>query len=291
VLTTLIRAARLVPRSIALAITGTLAKVAWYLAPGLRRQMRASLAVAFPDLPQGERDAIARASLVHLGWGAAEMVTLPRWFSRLDEYVDLSPEARATVERAAARGKGVILVLGHIGNWELTCRIARFLPSSAVIAKRSWHVRIDDLAERSRAGTGVQTFWRNDASTARDMLRLLKSGGGLGILIDQDIRDVQSVFVPFFGRPAATPRSAADLALRFGATVLVVTCHRRGPRAGDGHLVEVKEIPYDPEPADLEAESVRLTAACVAEQERAIRRHPGEWVWMHERWKRSPPAA
>ena len=96
------------------------------------------------------------------------------------------------------------------------------------------------------------------------MLRLFKQGGTLGILIDQDIREVQSVFVPFFGRPAATPRAAADLALRFGATVLVVTCHRRGARPGDGHRVEVVEVPYDAAPADREAEVIRLTAACVA---------------------------
>jgi len=99
---------------------------------------------------------------------------------------------------------------------------------------------------------------------------------------------VQSVFVPFFGRLAATPRAAADFALRFDATVLVVTCHRRGPGASDGHRLEVTEVPFDPAPADREAEAVRLTAACAAVQEAAIRRYPTEWVWMHQRWKTRP---
>jgi KDO2-lipid IV(A) lauroyltransferase len=122
------------------------------------------------------------------------------------------------------------------------------------------------------------------------MLKLFRQGGALGILIDQDIADVQSVFVPFFGRLAATPRAAADLALRFGAAVLVVTCHRRGPRPGDGHCLEVEEVPVRAEAVDREAEVVRLTAACAAVQERAIRLHPEEWVWMHQRWKTRPPA-
>jgi KDO2-lipid IV(A) lauroyltransferase len=251
--------------------------------------MRASLAVAFPGEEQARRDAIARSSLVHLGWTAAEVVTMPSWAQRLDQYVEASPEAVATVERAVSRGKGVILVLGHVGNWELTCRLSRHVQPNATIAKRSWHVRLDDLVADARAANGVQTFWRNDRSTARDMLKLLKGGGTLGILIDQDISDVQSVFVPFFGRLAATPRAAADLALRFGAAVLVVTCHRRGPRPGDGHRLEVVEVPYDAAPPDPEAEAIRLTAACAAVQEQAIRRHPTEWVWMHQRWKTAPP--
>jgi KDO2-lipid IV(A) lauroyltransferase len=101
---------------------------------------------------------------------------------------------------------------------------------------------------------------------------------------------VQSVFVPFFGRLAATPRAAADFALRFGTPVFVVTCHRRGPRRGDGHRLELTEVAYDPQPPDREAEVVRITAACTAVQEAAIRRHPDEWVWMHARWKTRPAA-
>lgn len=287
----LVRLLALVPREAALAVGGLLARVAWKLSPGMRRDMRASLAAAFPEKGEVERDAIARASLVHLGWLGAEMLTLRAWSARLEEYVD-APEAELeALRRGVALGRGVILVLGHIGNWELTCRVAGDVKPTAVIAKRSWHPSLDRAAERVRAAVQVQTFWRSDAATARDMLRLLKGAGTLGILIDQDIRDVQSVFVPFFGRPARTPRAAADLALRFGAAVFVITCHRRGTRRGDGHRLRIEEVAYDRTPADREAEVVRLTAACVALQEQAIRRHPAEWVWMHQRWKSRPPSA
>jgi KDO2-lipid IV(A) lauroyltransferase len=135
--------------------------------------------------------------------------------------------------------------------------------------------------------TRRQMLWREDPSTARAMLRTFKQGRPLGILIDQDTR-VQSVFVPFFGRPAATPRGAADLALRFGAPVLAGWCRRRGPRAGDGHVVDFVEIPYDPDPSDRDAEAARLTVACTAALEAAVRATPAEWVWMHERWKTQP---
>jgi KDO2-lipid IV(A) lauroyltransferase len=279
----------MLPLRIGLVLGGVLGRVAWLLSSRMRRDMRASLAAAFPEKDDAEREAIARASLVHLGWIGGEVITMPGWASRMDDYVEASAETVATMERAVSRGTGVILVLGHIGNWELTCRLSRYVQPNAVIAKRTWHRSLDALCERARAGNRVETFWRDDAATGRNMLRLLRQGGTLGILIDQDIRDVQSVFVPFFGRPASTPRAAADLALRFGATVLVVTCHRRGPGRGDGHRLEVVEVPYDPSRTDREAEVLRLTAACVAVQEAAIRRHPAEWVWMHQRWRTLPP--
>lgn len=286
----LVRALMLMPFGLALALGGLLGRLAWALSPRLRRDMRASLAVAFPEKSQAERDAVARASLVHLGWVGGELVAMRRWTGRVDEYVEVPAEAVAVVERASARRKGVIIVLGHIGNWELSFRFSRYLAPAATIAKRSWHARLDALAEQFRAQNGVETLWRDDPGTGRALLRLFKRGGGLGILVDQDIQDVQSVFVPFFGRPAATPRAPADLALRFAAAVLVVTCHRRGPRAGDGHRFEVVEVTYDPAPPDREAEVLRITAACAAAQEQAIRRHPAEWVWMHQRWKTRPPA-
>ncbi len=283
-----IRAMMLVPLPIATAIGAALGRAAWVLSGRLRRDMRASLAIAFPERSAAERDAIARASLVHLGHVGGEVITMRQWAARLDERVEASPEAVATVERAWARRKGIIFVLGHIGNWEVTSRLSRYVQPNAAIAKRSWHRSLDAFVERFRAEHGVGTFWRDDPATGRSMLKLFKQGGALGILIDQDISDVQSVFVPFFGRLAATPRAAADLALRFGAAVLVVTCHRRGPRVRDGHRLEVEEVAADAGAPDREAEVVRVTAACAAIQERAIRRHPAEWVWMHQRWKTRP---
>jgi Kdo2-lipid IVA lauroyltransferase/acyltransferase len=289
VIVAFIRLLMRMPLRVGLALGGALGRLAWFLSPRMRRDMRASLAAAFPEKSDTERDAIARASLVHLGWVGGEVITMRQWAPRLEDYVEAPAEVVATVGRAVARGKGIVLVLGHIGNWELTCRLSRLVQPNAVVAKRSWHASLDALAERSRAEHRVATIWRDDPATGRAMLKLFKDAGTLGILIDQDIRDVQSVFVPFFGRLAATPRAAADLAIRFGATVLVVTSHRRGPRPGDGHRLEVVEVSYDAAPADREAEVVRLTAACAAVQERAIRRHPAEWVWMHQRWKTAPP--
>ena len=257
----------------------------------MRRDMRASLALAFPEKDEAERDAIARASLVHLGWVGGELITMRSWAPRMDDYVEAPAEAIAIVEARGGAGQGDYP--GARAHRELGAhrpplplRPAERRDRQAELARQPRRAR-RGRPRRNRVGT----LWRDDPSTGRAMLRLFKQAGTLGILIDQDIRGVQSVFVPFFGRLATTPRAAADFALRCGAAVLVVTCHRRGPRPGDGHRLEVVEVPYDRAPVEREAEVVRLTAACVAVQEQAIRRNPAEWVWMHQRWKSSPPAA
>jgi KDO2-lipid IV(A) lauroyltransferase len=187
------------------------------------------------------------------------------------------------------RKKGMVYVTGHVGNWELSGRrIARFCGESAVIEKAGHDRRLNALAEELRATGKMETLWREDPATGRAMIRFLRSGKSLGILIDQDT-SVQNVWVPFFGRTAATPRAAADLALRFGSAVVVGTLHRKGEGPDAGHLLELIEVPYDPAPADKEAEVLRITAECSRLLEEAIRRHPAEWVWMHERWKSRPP--
>jgi len=284
-----VRLFSLLPLRVALAVGTAVGRLAWLVARGTRRQMLAQLAIAFPEKTDAGREAIARASLVHLAWLAAEVVTLPRWRGRLEAYVGLAPGTEDVMRRAMAAGRGCVFVTGHVGAWELLPqRVPRIGPwPAASIAKATIDPRMNVLIEEARRAGGVETLWRENPSTARAMIRCFKRNELLGILIDQDT-DVQSVFVPFFGRLASTPRAAADLAIRFKAPVVVATIRRRGPRPGDGHEVSAVAIPYDPGAPDTEAEAVRLTAACSAALEAAIRRSPAEWVWMHERWKTRP---
>jgi KDO2-lipid IV(A) lauroyltransferase len=249
--------------------------------------MLAQLATAFPEKSRHEREAIGRASLVHLAWLAAEVATLRSHRHRIREYVTFAPGAEARLRAAAAQGRGLLYVTGHLGNWELMAqRVASDIPS-ATIARTGNDPKLTEVIGRARGEGRVETLWREDPGTARAMIRCFKQGKLLGILIDQDT-NVQGVFVPFFGHPAFTPRGAADLALRFKVPVLVGWCRRRGPAPGAGHEIEIVEMPYDPEPPDRDAEAVRLTAACTSMLEEAIRRNPAEWVWMHERWKTAP---
>lgn len=284
-----LRLVALVPLRLGLRIGGWGGVLAYHLLGKTRALALTHLALAFPEKPEAERRAIARQMFVHLARSAMEITSIEQWDDRLTDYVQQrDPEL---LKAAVAQGKGVVFVTGHLGNWELMARlVARVGAPVSAVAKRGGDARLMGLIEAWRSSGGVTTLWREDPSTARALLRVFKEGRVLGILVDQDTK-VQGVWVPFFGRPAYTPRAPADLALRTGAPVLVGTSHRRGQNPGDGFLFEVTEVPYDPRPADREAEVVRITAACQAVMEEAIRRHPADWVWMHERWKTPPPGA
>jgi len=276
------------PLPAALALGELLGRLGHLFAGKTRRLALAQLAAAFPERSEAERRGLARACFLHLGRSTMEVIAVRRIDPRLDEYVAFAGQGEALLQEVMGRGRGMVFVTGHLGNWELLARrIARAGVPNAVIAKAGWDAKLNAMAARIRSAGGVTTLWREDASTGRAIIRTFREGKALGILIDQDTR-VQGVFVPFFGRPAFTPRAAADLALRFGAPVVVGTCHRAPPGGRARHVLELTELPFDPKPTDREAEAVRLTAACTAVLEQAIRRSPAEWVWMHERWKTRP---
>jgi KDO2-lipid IV(A) lauroyltransferase len=281
-----IRLLSFLPLRPALALGTFVGWAAYHLAGKTRRLSLRHLGMAFPERTEAERKALAKAMFVHLGRTALEIVTIRSYDDRLESYVQLTPPT--LLQDVIDRGKGMVFVTGHLGNWELLARrIARAGIPNAVIAKAGHDQALNALAEAFRAEGGVTTLWRENPDTGRAIIKTFRQGKALGLLIDQDTR-VQGVFAPFFGRPAWTPRAAADLALRFGAPVMVGTIHRKGPRRSDGHVLEVTEIPFSGDPPDREAEVVRLTAACSAVLEAAIRRHPTEWVWMHQRWKTRP---
>ena len=271
------------------AVGGLIGRVAWWVGRSDRELALAHLAFAFPEKSNEERRAIARATFLHYGHGAAEAAQMPRIDRRLERYIGFAGDGEAMLRGASQAGKGFIFVTGHLGSWELLARrIVRAGVPAIVIAARSWDRRLDDMVEAFRLRGGVPTLFREDPGGGRKLLRSLREGMALGILIDQDTK-VQSVFVPFFGHLASTPRAAADLALRFGCPVFVGWSRRRGPKAGDGYVLEVEPVPYDPAPADKDAEALRITAHCTARMEQAIRMAPEQWVWMHRRWKTKPP--
>jgi KDO2-lipid IV(A) lauroyltransferase len=269
----------------ALALASLASAVGWRLAGGTRRRMLASLAIAFPDMPPEEREALGRRSLRHLAWLAAEMLAVRSFDADLDRYVTFVPGAEARLRELMAGGRGLVMVSGHVGHWELLARrLVRAGIPCATVARSGTSPVLHALLSGCRARSGFEVLLRDDPGTARAIIRTLRQGKLLGLLIDQDTA-VQGVAVPFFGRPAWTPRAAGDLALRFRAPVAVIWSRRRGPRAGDGHELSVERVDYDAGAPDREAESLRITAACTALLEKAIRERPEEWVWMHERWK------
>jgi len=257
-----------------------LGRLAWTISPRDRTRSLEHLGIAFPALELAERTHLGRAAFAHFGTMLGETLWLAE---RGPDEVERRVELRGwqEIESARAAGRPILVLTGHCGNWELlaaalNCRGLRM----AVVARELHEPGFQEALLAFRARFGSRTILRGTPGAARELLRTLRSGGALGMLIDQDTR-VDGVWVEFFGRPAWTPAGAADIARRFSAAVLPAFIERRP----DGsHLATIGA------PLDLPEDPVAATQRMTAEIEAQIRRRPEQWVWMHRRWRRRPDA-
>jgi len=194
-------------------------------------------------------------------------------------------EFRRRCEEALARGHGLIGVSGHFGHWDLTAALftACCRGEAVCVARRYEHEGYQRLIERLRSRLGIRV--RSQEESLAPVLKLLKRGGSLGLLPDQDFKQLRDgIFVEFLGRPAYTTTLPAELALRTGAPIIVATTHR------DGDRIRVDSSPMaSPEEFRLLPDPTRaLTEWWSRELERRIRAHPEQWVWLHRRWRTTP---
>jgi len=274
-----IRALGILPAGVARRVGAALGRLAHALAAGERRIARRQLAAALSS-DEGSRRVrtLTRGVFVHLGVNAAELCRLMRRPGDRRRIV-LEDGSRRALDAALAGGRGAVFVTGHVGSWELmAAELARLGYPISTVAKESYDPRFTRFLEEARSRLGVEVILRGRPGAAAAMLRALRCGRVLGILVDQDT-EVPSVFVPFFGRPARTPVGAALLARRTGAPVVVGTIRRS---AAGHHAIRVE--PFLPEVDDE-----RTTAAMTSALEQRIRRHPSQWVWFHRRWRSPPP--
>jgi len=246
-----------------------------------RRRALDHLELAFPELDPGERRELLRRAARHLGTTLGEIAWL--WRASPEEVARRC--AITGVEQLGSDSGGWVLITGHCGNWELlNARIGVAGVPMAIAVREVFDPRLDRMAHTLRARFGATVIPRGRLA-GRLLVKALITGRTLGLLIDQDIRDIPGCFVPFFGRLAWTPSGAASLALKSGRPLAPAFIHR----LPDGsHRVEIQTPLATPEGGTEEERVAALTAAATAAIERQIRAHPEQWVWMHRRWRTRP---
>ncbi|MGH9369490.1 MAG: lysophospholipid acyltransferase family protein [Thermoanaerobaculia bacterium] len=253
-----------------------------------RRILLANLARAFPEKSGEELRRIARESVENLGAALFELLDVSRW-SVEDLRACVSYGGVENLESARARGRGVILLSAHFGSWELGALAAGLLgqPISSVVRPLD-NPRLEAELARRRSRFGNRVIAKKEA--LREMLRAMRDGETVAILLDQNVLPEEATFVPFFGRLAATTPSVALLQRKTGAAVVPVFTWPEGN--GRYRLVFEKPILAE-EFASVEggrAEQARRATARYAEvTEEAIRKRPAAWLWLHDRWKTKPP--
>jgi len=274
----------LLPRPVARWIAARVAALLFRMWPAWRRITLFNLGLAFPDWPEQERRRVMNLMVRNLGWMAAEFAHFPRYTRKnIERTVILDGfENFAAAER---RGKGVLFLTGHFGAWELK-PFAHALYSKPLhfLARTIDNSRVDALINHYRRLSGNQPIMKNES--ARVALRVLRQGGVVGVLADQNTAHEEAVFVDFFGIPAAATTGIARLARHTGAAVVPVYTY------WDSALGKYR-LRYDPalelkRTDDLETDIHNYTAQFTKVIEDYIRRFPDQWVWMHRRWKNRP---
>ncbi len=197
------------------------------------------------------------------------------------DYIELDGASRAL--DIYMKGRGGILVSGHLGNWELLGHALGYMGLPANVLARPLD---NPLIERYILGVreiGMQSIIVKRGSGAL-VERILREGGFVSLLFDQDAGS-RGAFVPFMGRLASTWRSPALLSMRTGSPVLPGCCVRRK----DGtFLLHVGQPVYPVDTKDVSAETLRITSEVTRQLEEWVRCYPEQYLWLHRRWKSRP---
>jgi Kdo2-lipid IVA lauroyltransferase/acyltransferase len=262
-------------------------KLAYMLAGNLRRTAAINLRIAFPEKSDEERAQLLRETFDNLGrlLGLFSQMS-SRSLDELKELVEV--QGWENVEAAkAVHGERVILYTGHLGAWELTSFGFSMMDYPfTFLVRRIDNPRVEELVDRVRRKFGNQTM--DKLSAARSMLKMLRSGeSSIGLLPDLNTLDDEAIFVDFMGVPAATTFVVAKMAVRL-KTPLVPVFAPWSEEKGKYLLIVEPAIPVETT-GDEEEDIRQLTIKFTQRIENQIRQYPGQWLWVHKRWKTRPP--
>ena len=257
-----------------------------YLRAGRRRReiARENLRRAMPDLEAARVEETVRRCAENFGTVFFDFLAAAR-LEREDLLRRVAMEGSDHYLRALERGRGVFLLSAHFGNWEIGALAAGLLaqPIASVVRPLDNPCLEQDLA-RQRGIFGNRIIAKNNA--AREVLREMRAGGTVAILIDQNVLAREAVFVPFFGRLAATSPALARFQIKTDAAVVPVFCR---PRGEGRYALKFEPAILLAGLPETERTVEGLTARYTRIVEEAVRAEPSLWLWMHNRWRTRPP--
>jgi len=254
------------------------AKVLDLAVPRLRRTARRNLEWAYPDKTPAERESIVNEvfrSIARLLYAFARFPQIHReniseWirYEGLEHYLD-----------AKKSGRGVLVATAHFGNWELSAFAHALMTEPMQVMVRPLdNPAIDRLVEKRRQLSGNRLISKRDA--ARAVLRALQANQAVGVLIDQNTSADEGVFVDFFGVPACANTGFVKIAAHTGAVVIPGFAIW----SENERRYVLRFYPQVPVSGDAAEDTRRLHARL----EEIIREAPGQWLWIHRRWKTRP---
>jgi KDO2-lipid IV(A) lauroyltransferase len=272
------------PRGVARWIAVSVARTLLGLVPGLKRVALFNLGVAFPDWTDDQKLKTVRKMTRYLAWQAVEFARFPHYNEKnIFEWIKL--EGNENFLEAKNRGKGVLFLTGHIGAWEFSS-FAHALYGHPLhyMARHLDNSKIDALVNSYRSRSGSSPIYKDES--ARHMLKVLRAGGTIGILADQNTMPQEGVFVDFFGTQACTTTGIARVALHTDAAVVPAYAYWNE----HAHEYKLRFLPALEliRTGDINKDVFENTQNFAKVTEAIIRSLPEQWTWIHARWKTRP---
>lgn len=274
---------RIVPRSVFLAGGRAFGNLAFHLDRRHRSVALQNLAIAFPELSPDKAMEILRSCYRFFGGYLADLLVSQKDLLRKMK-TNFEFEGLENLKTAYEAGKGTIIFTAHFGAWELfaIAQGANGFPMGLVTRKLD-NPYLESMLQKFRGSTGNSVI--DKKAGFRPMLKNLRDGKGIGILIDQNITSDDRIFVDFFGHPASTTPALALLKLKTDAALIPVFALPLPNNRYRFIYCAPVEVPL----SGARTEDVRrITQECTRIIEEQIRRSPSYWLWMHSRWKTRP---
>lgn len=268
---------RIIPFRIAMWFGGLLGRLAYCVAGHERKKALTHLAIAFPDKSENQRREIAKKCFAHWGRMLFMLVALPS--KSLAKAIRVRNIEALDAIKNHSEGRGVIVLSGHVGNWEaLAGLISERGYPFYVIARKIYYHRYDKLVTDWRRKHGSEVIYQSEPAIRS--LKILRKNEVLGIVPDQDVKSIDGIFVKFFGKEAYTPSAPAAFAMASGAPILpIFLVHEKG-----GFRLVTGEPIFVPKAED-KTEAIKIaTEKWSMAVEGVIRDYPEQWVWFHRRW-------
>jgi KDO2-lipid IV(A) lauroyltransferase len=275
----------ILPRRIAFWLAAGIASLTYWILAKERAKTIWHLKEAFGSgKTDREFDQIGREVFIHLAQSAIDVFRFPLLNrKRMERLVSTTQEDIARLDRALERGKGAIVLTGHLGNWELLASYFRFLGYPGVlVGRRIYYEPFNQVLVSLRKSALVSTIYRDEPP--RKVLAELKQNHVVGLSADQDIDSLEGIFISFFRKPSWTPLGPAKLALASGAPIVPAFMIHEGL----GYRLYVEEPIWPSRESGREEAIKMMTEAWSQMVEHYVRQFPNQWVWMHNRWKTRP---
>ena len=238
---------------------------------------------SFPEKNLKEIIRIAKGVYRHFAIVAAEFFDMP-YINKENIHKWVEIEGLENYQEAIARGKGVLSIVAHFGNWELmTIAVPICLKPMYIVYRPLDNPVIDNMVEYVRTMNGNVLIPKG--GSGKRIMELLKENHIIGILSDQNVAAYEGVFVDFFGRPACTGVGLAVMAMRSSAPVIPAFMARQ-PSGRYKFILKpaMEAVCTDDYEADLQVNTQRFTKIV----EEIVREYPDQWFWFHQRWKTKP---